>query len=160
MLKKRPVIGGSGAVGYRPILDWPVERRHHPDEAAHHTRQLPILAAPTEDLVRIHVISARHDRHRNPGLVALRHDPALPRLTPATATTTNPPVAPGSWHGTVNGVSRQITIRTVSMKRREEHDLDPSESRRTKVLRNRSAPKRRPDLYQEAIPFSAPLPVS
>ena len=48
----------------------------------HHTRQLPILETPTEDLVCVHVMPARHDRHRNTGLVALRHDPALPRLAP------------------------------------------------------------------------------
>ena len=39
---------------------------------------------------------ARHHRHRNTGLIALRHDQALPRLTPATATTANPTVAPGA----------------------------------------------------------------
>ena len=75
----------------------PFRRRdNHRDKASGCLRQLPILATPGENLVRVHVMPARHDRHRNPGLVALRHDPALPRLAPATAAATNPTVAPGT----------------------------------------------------------------
>ena len=93
---------GQGATVRYPSAPATASPAPHPpstrqrDEAAHHTRQLPILALPTEDLVRVHVVPARHDRYRNPGLVALRHDPALPRLAPATATTANPTVAPGA----------------------------------------------------------------
>ena len=39
-----------------------------------------ILAPPTEDQVRVHLMPARHDR--NPGMVALHNDQALPRLAP------------------------------------------------------------------------------
>ena len=71
-------------------------RDNHRDEAGHHMRQFPILATPAEDLVRVHVVPARHYRHRNTGLVTLRHDPALPRLAPPTATAANPTLAPGT----------------------------------------------------------------
>ncbi len=59
-------------------------RDDHRDEAAHHARQLPILAPPAEDQVRVHIMTPRHNRHRNTRLAALRHDQLLPRLAPAT----------------------------------------------------------------------------
>ncbi len=64
------------------------------NNTAHHARQLPILAPPAEDQVRVHVMTARHHRNRNPGLVALRNDLALPRLAPPAATTANPAIDP------------------------------------------------------------------
>ena len=56
--------------------------------------RLAISTTPGENLVRVHVIPARRDRHRNPGLVALRYDSALPRPAPATAPARNPPSTP------------------------------------------------------------------
>ena len=57
---------------------------------------VPILAPPAEDQVRVHVMPARHRRHRNPGLVALRNDQALPRFAPPTATAAPSTVDPGT----------------------------------------------------------------
>ena len=62
-------------------------RRQHAvrlDNHRHQTAPLAILTTPGEDHVRVHVVAARHDRDRNPRLVALRNDPPLLRLAPAT----------------------------------------------------------------------------
>ena len=50
---------------------------HHQNKAIIRPRQFPTLATPRENMVRVHVILARHDRHLNPGLVTLRHEPVL-----------------------------------------------------------------------------------
>ena len=47
-------------------------------------RQLAILTTPGEYLVRVHVIPARHNRHRSPRRAALRNDPALQSVAPTT----------------------------------------------------------------------------
>ena len=55
------------------------------DEATRHTRQLPILAPPVEDQIRVHVMLAHHHRNRNPGLIAFHNNITLPGLAPPMA---------------------------------------------------------------------------
>ncbi len=66
--------------------------------------RLAILPPPREHLVGIDVVAPRHNRHRNPGLTALRDDLALlslaPSPPPAIDQTATPParLLPGNRH--------------------------------------------------------------
>ena len=60
------------------------------DNNRHETAPLAILTTPGEQQVGVHVIAPRHQRNRNPGLVALCNDPPLLSLAPAAARRSRP----------------------------------------------------------------------
>ena len=94
----RPPPGRRSPASHRPARSPSVPPPAHPPQQ-HPTAAAPQPPAPSrpappacsrnpappvEHQVGVHVVAPRHNRHRNPGLVALRYDPALLGIAPAT----------------------------------------------------------------------------
>ena len=75
----------SNALGRIPRSSTQRRRLHnHRHQAAGPASLLAKPAPPVEHQVGVHVVAPRHNRYRNPGLVALRYDPALLGIALAT----------------------------------------------------------------------------
>ena len=64
----------------------PARQPPAPDRRARPGSPLAVAPPPGEQQVGVHVVAPRHERYRNPRLVALRHEPEPLSLAPATAT--------------------------------------------------------------------------
>ena len=88
---RRQSIARDGIRQGRPC---PGRLHNHRHQATGPASLLAKLTPPGEHQVGVHVVAPRHNRHRNPGLVALRYNPTLLGIAPTT-TRSNRACPPG-----------------------------------------------------------------